>query len=59
MCLLTSGTSAVFPQALSFSGEHCLDQGALLLRSQYQLGLARDSDQGLRFSLTPAQPQST
>lgn len=49
---LTSGTSAVFPQALSFSEEHSLDQGALLLRSQYQLGLAPDPNQGLHFSLT-------
>nr|XP_042139246.1 uncharacterized protein LOC107402064 [Peromyscus maniculatus bairdii] len=40
------------PRALSFSGEHSLDQGALLLRSQYQLGLAPDPDQGLHFSLT-------
>ncbi|KAL6060180.1 hypothetical protein STEG23_004069, partial [Scotinomys teguina] len=38
-------------RALSFSGEHSLDQGALLLRSQYQLGLAPDPDQGLHVSL--------
>ncbi|ERE68240.1 apolipoprotein [Cricetulus griseus] len=41
-----------FLQALSFSGEHSLDQGALLLRSQYHLGLAPEPDQGLHFSLT-------
>ncbi|XP_035292880.1 uncharacterized protein LOC103163831 isoform X1 [Cricetulus griseus] len=40
------------PRALSFSGEHSLDQGALLLRSQYHLGLAPEPDQGLHFSLT-------
>ncbi|KAL1780102.1 hypothetical protein HispidOSU_027598 [Sigmodon hispidus] len=40
------------PRALSFSGEHSLDQGALLLRSQYLLGLVPDPDQGLHFILT-------
>lgn len=32
--------------------EHSLDQGALLLRSQYQLGRALDPNQSLHVSLT-------
>ncbi|XP_051024048.1 uncharacterized protein LOC127208599 [Acomys russatus] len=40
------------PRALLFSGEHSLDQGALLLSSQYHLGLPPDPDRGLHFSLT-------
>lgn len=51
VCLLTSGISAVFPQALSFSEEYCLDQGALLLCSQYQLGLTRDPNRACTLSL--------
>ncbi|KAB0400074.1 hypothetical protein E2I00_002406, partial [Balaenoptera physalus] len=40
------------PRALSFSGEHTLGSGGLLLHSKCQLGLAPDPDHSLHLSLT-------